>query len=170
LDVLRYVKYPNNQYIALYEGDKFLFLTKKLIFCTAQDPKFEDVIVGDYIHQEDFTESGYHFCSGELADYNVNLIHEGKDLWIRISSDLFYVRPPMGLVKISKKTFQPKEILQYFQTPDEDLLIDPHSFALATPRPFLGEEGVYYLHPFHIPKTQQPWLAILLLALIIGQS
>jgi len=168
LNALRYVKYPGSQYIALYEGEKFLFLTKKLIFCTTRDPKPSDIIVGDYIHQEDFTESGYHFCSGELAAYKINLLHEGKDLWIRISSDLFYVHPRVGIMKITKKPFQPIEILQYFQTPSEDLLIDPYSFALSQPRPFFSEEGIYHLHPFHIPKTQQPWLSILIVALIIG--
>ena len=170
LNKVRYIRYPKSKYIALYEEDKFLFLTEKVIFCSTEDPQMGEIIMGDYIHQEDFTEFGYHFCSGGLAGYQVTLLHEAKDLWIRISNELFYTDPERGLCHTKKKSFQPQEILNYFQTPDEDLLIDPHSFSLAHPRPFSTHPGIYYLHPFHIPKTKHRWLIILILASLIAQT
>jgi len=167
---LRYVRYPKSKYIVLYNKNRFLFLTEKVIFCMPEDPHTDEIILGDYIHQEYFTELGYHFCSGELGGYQVALVHEGRDLWIRIRSELFYVDSERGLCNIKKKAFQPQEILQYFQTPDEDLIIDPHSFSLTVPRHFTGDPGLYYLHPFHLPKSKHRWLTILLLASLIARS
>lgn len=167
---LRYVRYPKSKYIALYIKNKFLFLTEKVIFCMSEDPHADEIILGDYIHQEEFTELGYHFCSGDLGEHQISLVHEGKDLWIRICSELFYVDSERGLCSIKRKRFQPQEILQYFQTPDEDLIIDPHSFSLTVPRPFNDYLGFYCLHPFHLPKTKDRWLTILLLASLIART
>lgn len=169
LDRVYCKRLPDKNYIAVYEGDKLLCLSKRVIWTLTEQPKCGDIIVGEYIHQEDFVSSGDHFAAGNVQNHYISLFHEDTDLWIRIWEALFYV-DQHGIHTFVTKDFDPHQVLDYFRTTDDTLVLDLHSLALAEPRSFTSREGVYHLHPFHLPKIHARWLAIMVLSLIIARQ